>query len=128
MKNIETDIQEFITHYKVCALWASTNFAQNEEEEQRGGKPMDKVHTEWSDDANKEIETDCRSFIESQIDKLETWTPTEAGINFFLTRNRHGTGFWDGNFPYGRKLTNAAHVYGTSEPYIGDNGLTYLHG
>lgn len=129
MLNTETDIQEFITHYKICALGASHDFCTVEEEEHgMSGKPMDEVHKEWAPEALKQIEEDCRSFISANIDKLTGWTPSQAGHDFFLTRNRHGTGFWDRGLPHGRALSDASHPYGTSEPYTGDDGLTYLHG
>lgn len=41
----------------------------------------------------------------------------QAGSDFHLTRNRHGAGFWDGYWPgdIGKRLTDAAHVWGTCE-------------
>ena len=40
-----------------------------------------------------------------------------AGSDFHFTRNGHGAGFWDGDWPAdaGHKLTEAAKVYGTAE-------------
>lgn len=39
----------------------------------------------------------------------------QAGQDFYLTRNRHGAGFWDSNWPndVGQRLTKASHTYGT---------------
>jgi hypothetical protein len=38
----------------------------------------------------------------------------QAGHDFWLTRNRHGVGFWDGDWPSGAagRLTVAAHEFG----------------
>lgn len=42
--------------------------------------------------------------------------------DFWLTRNRHGAGFWDGAYsePSGRALTRMAHAYGSVDIVIGD--------
>ena len=50
----------------------------------------------------------------------------QAGYDFWLTRNHHGAGFWDrGLDGVGRALTDAAHVYGEVNLYVGDNGRIY---
>ena len=38
-----------------------------------------------------------------------------AGMDFHLTRNRHGSGFWEGWGKHGNKLTAMAHPYGSLE-------------
>lgn len=49
-----------------------------------------------------------------------------AGIDFWLTRNGHGAGFWDrGLGDVGTRLTCAAHNYGSVDLYAGDDGLIY---
>jgi hypothetical protein len=54
--------------------------------------------------------------------------PARAGHDFWLTRNYHGAGFWDGDWPetIGRRLTEASHAYGSSDLYVGDNNLVYV--
>jgi hypothetical protein len=53
--------------------------------------------------------------------KAGFWTESAAGGDFYLTRNRHGAGFWDkgyGDQPIsllGKKLTDHAHTYGSTE-------------
>ena len=44
-----------------------------------------------------------------------------AGHDFWLTRNGHGAGFWDGDWiePAATILTDAAHGYGEFSLYIG---------
>lgn len=62
----------------------------------------------------EESERDCRDFLGANYaavrDDLE-----RAGADFWLTRNGHGAGFWDGAWPadVGRALTRAAKVYGS---------------
>jgi hypothetical protein len=54
-------------------------------------------------------------------------TPAQIGHDFWLTRNRHGAGFWDrGLGDLGDKLTAAAHTYGESNLYVGDDGQVYV--
>lgn len=50
-----------------------------------------------------------------------------AGNDFWMTRNRHGAGFWDGGLPddLGNALTKAAKTYGEMSLYIGDDGKIY---
>jgi hypothetical protein len=46
--------------------------------------------------------------------------------DLWLTQNGHGAGFWDGDYgPYGDALTRASKV-GTSDVYVGDDGLLYI--
>ncbi|AUQ95962.1 hypothetical protein PhaeoP66_03220 [Phaeobacter inhibens] len=60
-------------------------------------------------------------------------SPSQAGHDFWLTRNGHGAGFWDrpetyksetGAF-YGAMLTDAAERAGPVEIYAGDDGAIY---
>jgi hypothetical protein len=47
-----------------------------------------------------------------------------AGHDFWLTRNDHGAGFWDGswNKAVGDKLTTAAMTFHEVNLYVGDDG------
>jgi hypothetical protein len=52
-----------------------------------------------------------------------------AAHDFWLTRNRHGSGFWDGDWPaaVGERLTVAAHKAGERNLYVGDDGRIYQY-
>lgn len=52
----------------------------------------------------------------------------DAGHDFWLTRNGHGVGFWDGDWPepYASQLTDAAKAFGSADAYLGDDGKVYL--
>jgi len=52
----------------------------------------------------------------------------EAGGDFFLTRNGHGAGFFDGDWEDGDHLTLAANRFGEFELYRGNDGLAYAFG
>jgi hypothetical protein len=51
-----------------------------------------------------------------------------AGRDFWYTRNGHGCGFWDGDWPepYATQLTDAARAFGNVDAYLGDDGRVYL--
>ena len=50
----------------------------------------------------------------------------EAGHDFWLTRNRHGSGFWDEDIgDVGRQLTEAACACGECNLYVGDDQRIY---
>jgi len=52
-----------------------------------------------------------------------------AGRDFWLTRNGHGAGFWDGDWPkaVGDRLTKAAKKYGEQTLYVGDDGTIHVY-
>lgn len=52
---------------------------------------------------------------------------TQFAHDFWLTRNHHGAGFWDGDYPepYGKWLTRIAQSFRECELYIGDDGKIY---
>ncbi len=115
-------MDEFIRSYMETAIWSSTD---------NDGIPLDDskyANVEWSSEALKQIETDCQSFQE-QIKSIPVLR-SESGIahDFWLTRNHHGAGFWDGDYPkeVGERLTQIAHSFGESNIYIGDDGKFYL--
>lgn len=46
--------------------------------------------------------------------------------DFWLTRNGHGSGFWDGDYGHiGDQLTAIAKTFGNVDLYVGDDGLIY---
>lgn len=46
--------------------------------------------------------------------------------DFWLTRNGHGAGFWDGDYgSIGDQLTAIAETFGECTLYVGDDGLIY---
>lgn len=60
-----------------------------------------------------------RAFAEHEYDE------TQAGRDYWFTRNGHGVGFWDrGLGEVGDKLSDAAR-YSTVDIYRGDDGLIY---
>ena len=84
------------------------------------------------------IKEDCASFQEDNKETLADWyekcgeSEERAGHDFWLTRERHGAGFWDrwSNSTtegiIGMLLTDSAHSYGEMYLYVGDDGM--IHG
>jgi hypothetical protein len=85
---------------------------------------------DWSREAREEAASNVTDFYasvrEAGLD-LGTMTPETFGHDFYLTRNRHGAGFWDrGLGDLGTALTDLAHPWGEASVYVGDDGLLYL--
>ena len=73
----------------------------------------------------QEVWDECTDFIVAN-EHLIGNNYEQAGHDFWLTRNRHGTGFWDREEVYGAEaaaaLTEAAHAYGESHLMVDDDG------
>jgi len=89
-------------------------------------------------ETRQRIEHDCRWFEEhAGPETLDLWGHGRAGHDFWLTRNRHGAGFWDramGQTDFEdqesflveqNRLTELAHQAGEVQPLRHD-GLIYL--
>jgi hypothetical protein len=110
--------------YVTCALWSS-----NDESTPQGGEPLDANYTA-ADIAPETLETmlaDCARFQAENAEDIAI-EPERAGHDFWLTRNGHGSGFFDGDWPndVGDRLTAAAHRFHEFVLFIGDDGL--IHG
>lgn len=129
--------EEFIRAYITTSTWATND----ESDPETGGEPLDDTYTDGADDFADEaivsIVQECLMFMEENHDDLNcdgvNYGPDfgqagRAGHDFFLTRNGHGAGFWDGDWPKeeGERLTEASRKFGESQPYIGDDELLYV--
>jgi hypothetical protein len=88
----------------------------------------------WSFDdlhesALQKIKADCATFCADQktLDLIEG-EEKQAGHDLWLTRQGHGAGFWDGDWPKdaGEYLTARANQLGECWPYKGDDGVIYF--
>lgn len=112
-------LASFITGYMECALWSSTD---------DNDVPLD-THYGVEDIAVGSLasmEADCEDFVKAYPFLLEDWNASQAGHDFWLTRNHHGAGFWDRGKATGDALTKQAHVYGESCLYVGDDDKVYI--
>ena len=129
------DLDEFTLAYIETALWSSND----ESDPETGGEPMDRNYS--ADDlapaALARMTFDCKAFKAAN----GHWFTDEhclkhgpdfgidgrAGHDFWLTRNGHGAGFWDGDWSEeaGEALTKAADTFGEFNLYVGDDNLIY---
>lgn len=119
-------IKTMIDAYLECALWTGTD-----ESTPSGGYPLDDNYTtdNIAAESRDRARVDCERFM-SKADDLEYWNQiddADLGHNFWLTRNGHGTGFWDRDLgELGDKLTDLSKSFGETDIYIGDDGALYL--
>lgn len=114
-----------MTHaYLVCALWASSDNTNDQ-----GGEPLDAKYdiTDIAPEALAQADADCQAFLAAHAADIGD-AYEQAGHDFWLTRNHHGAGFWDGDWPKaaGWRLTAASHTYPEVDPYVGDDGKIYF--
>ena len=123
----EQDVDEMLDGYIACALWSS-----NDESDDSGGEPLDRHYDEsnLAPETRAAMRADVERFAR---DNAATIVPcfgfgrcdwSLVGHDFWLTRNGHGCGFWDGDWPEdaGEKLSKAARRFGEVNLYVGDDG------
>ncbi len=108
--------------YLECALWSSND----------DGGPLDRSHTindiAW--EAVIQAAKDVDAFM-AACDFLDLGHDghgyESVGHDLWLTRNGHGAGYWDGDYPvHGNGLTTLARGMGEVDLYVGDDGLVYM--
>ncbi len=124
------DLEDFLGGYVRCALWSSIDGDE--------GKPLDDDHdeTDLAPETLATMRADCERFVNANAETLVraiatgtgrhcTWSG--AGHDFWLTSNGHGAGFGDGDWPEAEDdaLYEAAHDFGQTDLYVGDDGRIY---
>jgi hypothetical protein len=113
----------FTNAYIECMLWADS--------------PEDMIGTLDASNIDSEsletIKQDCISFlnlaeklIQTEPNSFEGSPYAQAGHDFWLTRNRHGAGFWDGKWQNGDDLTYIAQQFKEKWLQV-DNGIIYVY-
>jgi hypothetical protein len=116
-------MDKFLRAYIAAALWSSTDESTPE-----GGDFLDANF--GSDDLAPEtleqMKADCASFQAENAQDI-AGREEQAGHDLWLTRNNHGCGFWDGDWPEeaGDRLTEACKKFSEVNLYVGDDGLIY---
>lgn len=111
-------MNSFVRQYLETALWCSNDHNDN---------PLDKNYSieDCSTEMIKQAEEDCAEFLKNaDFDGLDM---ARLAHDFWLTRNRHGAGFWDGDYPEPEAtvLTELSHRFGECWLYVGDDDLIY---
>ena len=127
-------MDEFVKGYIDCALWSSSDTQDGP-----GGRELS---VELSDICSvgdidevtfDRMVNDCRKFRQQFSAALSGWDhpDSENGHNFWLARNRHGSGFLDsgkvdGSEEFlGRVLDDGARSFGEVDLTLGDDGRVY---
>jgi hypothetical protein len=137
-------IDEFFNAYLTAALWSSTDNA-----DESGCEPLDRNYdvNDIDPETLARMRADCIEFLNHDLggrliriaERLESegkWSLSGgagcsamayAGHDFYLTRQGHGCGYWDGDWPRGiaEGLDKLAQEFGTFDLYVGDDGLVY---
>lgn len=114
-------LDEFTTAYIETALWSSND---------ENGESLDRNYSteDIAEETLEKMKKDCEKF-QSENNEI-IGRESEAGHNFWLTRNGHGAGFfsllWDGVWEKGEKLTESSNEFGEFNLYVGDDNL--IHG
>jgi hypothetical protein len=115
-------VDEFLSDYIAAALFSSTGMGTPDSDSslQQQGFQADDLDAE----TRCQMQKDCLSFIQSHWMRIPLDKAHQAGADFWLTRNRHGAGFWDGDWPEadGKALTEASHGYGSLDLFVNDDG------
>jgi len=108
-----------VDSYLETALWSSTG---------DDDEPLDKNFSigDFSAEARALAEKECSEFYAKAESLLTDNDPDHWPHDFWLTRNGHGTGFWDGDYENGDELTEIAEQFYESDIYVGDNGEVEL--
>ena len=113
---------KFLQAYIIAALWSSTDEATPE-----GGEFLDANYgpEDLAPETLAQMKADCDKF---QVENASDIAGHEeqAGHDLWLTRNFHGSGYWDGDWPEAAdRLTAACKKYPEVDLYVGDDGLIY---
>ena len=81
-----------------------------------------------SKESQEQAQKDIDQFIEKAGSLLNNLNMKQVMYDFWLTRNGHGTGFWDRKLgEIGEKLTKIAESFGECHLYVGDDGNIYMY-
>lgn len=116
------DLDKVTEHYVIAALWVSYD---------DHGDPLEDNYDigDLAPKALSEIRDQCFQFCDDNAADIELagLAEDQVGHDFWLTRNGHGSGFWDrGLGDVGKRLSEAAKAWGSQDLYIGDDGLIYV--
>ena len=109
----------FLEQYLETALWSSIDSEDRPLDDLYGIDDIDQETLQQALEDCNAFREECESLLDaSGLDE------SEQGHLFWLTRNGHGAGFWDGRCSeeIGRKLSDACKPYGTVDLYVGDDG------
>jgi hypothetical protein len=111
-------INSILGSYIETALWSSND-------DENGFDELS--FSDISPETIQKMQSDLDQFVSKAGDLLDGLDLEQVAHDFWLTRNGHGAGFWDGDYEQdiGEKLTDLAHSFGETDLYVGDDGMVY---
>jgi hypothetical protein len=119
------DLEATTEHALESLLWSETYYATGDDFKAGNGVPFDDIFgvSDVEGSSRLALRAELEAFInddENSID-LDGMEYSYIGHDFILTRNGHGTGFWDrGLGERGERLTAACKPYGAIYAYSND--------
>lgn len=114
-------MDKYLEQYLITALWSSID--DNEE-------PFDLNYTvdDISEEFKEKSKNEWESFQKKAGSLLDGLDMTNVAHDFWLTRNGHGSGFWDGDYEknIGESLTKISKEFPEVYLYLGDD--KQIHG
>ena len=119
------DLDDFTRSYIETALWSTTDASDDS-----GGDHLDANYGlgDLSGESVDKMQADCLKFQAYNANALEPFDASTAGHDFWLTRNGHGAGFWDGDYsePQAAQLTASSKYFGECYIVVGDDGKLHV--
>ena len=101
--------------YLACALWSSTDDNDDSYDEKF-------QVSNFCADAVDAAKADVKSFKEQAGTLTAGLTDSDIGHDLWLTRNRHGAGFWGRGHEHGDALTSIVDGFGERHIFINEDG------
>lgn len=112
--------------YLEVAAW--TSWQSNSAGEPVGH--LDALPNDWHDNARLAALNLVRDFVDDEVERAVRTTGMsgeQLGHDLWLSRNHHGTGFWDRGYgPIGDRLHKLTEPYGDDDAYLGTDGFLHL--
>lgn len=131
--SVASTLNRMVPAYLTCAAWSSPIVDADGHEVE-----ADLSNYDFSVDAQLRAYETCAMFLQHPAATLALatghWSPEQMGHDLWLTRNRHGAGFWDRYSPstddpvrneayeLGECLSKFAYTLGESYAYVDDAG------
>ena len=140
------ELDDFTFQYLVTSIWAETvSLPVPEDELIDGCMDVDEDHPlygidecgnyddhfeieDFTVEAVRLAKKDCEAFQNSNEFDLEDEDIETAGHDFWLTRNGHGAGFWDGDYEEekGERLTQKSQDFGELHIWVDNDGKLHF--
>lgn len=121
-------VDEALRHYTDTLSWSSAIEVDGEMMDNADDYEMSEEAIAASREDVVDFLTSNAGLIEQAAERSPGYDNAQAMHDFALTRNGHGAGFWDrGLGDVGDELTANAKAYGSTDLYLGDDGLLYVN-